>query len=162
MKSIEQMPSNARVWVYTSKNELDEDDVNHIKVRMDEFIDSWDSHGELVDGGFEVRDNRFIIVYASEEKGRLCGRAADASVKIIKELEDELETELLNRLNIAYKLPKTNKVEVADYPQFIKMVERNELPPSTIVYNNAVSNKSEFDKNWQQPLSESWVKQQVG
>ncbi|HCQ29992.1 MAG TPA: hypothetical protein DIU39_06880 [Flavobacteriales bacterium] len=162
MKSIEQMPANARVWVYTSKNKFDEDDVNHIKVRLDEFIDSWDSHGELVDGGFEVRDNRFVIVYASEEGGRLCGRAADASVRIIQELEQELETELLNRLNIAYKQPKSDEVEVAPYAEFLKMVEANELSPATTVYNNAVTTKAEFDKNWQQPLSESWIKQQVG
>ena len=74
MKSIEQMPANARVWVYTSKNKFDEDDVNHIKVRLDEFIDSWDSHGELVDGGFEVRDNRFVIYFIGHSTLSLLGQ----------------------------------------------------------------------------------------
>ncbi len=161
MKTLAQMPENTRVWVYVAKNKFDQDDINHIKIRLDEFIDSWDSHGELVDGGFEIRDNRFIIIYASEEYDRLCGRAADASVKIVKELEQELENELLNRMNIAYKQPKSDEVEVAGYHDFLKMVEENELSPATIVFNNAVNTKKAFDTQWQQPLSESWVQMQV-
>jgi hypothetical protein len=34
---------------------------------------------------------------------------------------------------------------------------KKQLTPKTVVYNNLVSTKSEYESNWKVPLSESWL-----
>ncbi len=46
-------PDNSKVWIFQSSQPFDEDDVNFLKVRIDEFIENWDSHGSLLKADFD-------------------------------------------------------------------------------------------------------------
>ncbi|GAB4248355.1 MAG: hypothetical protein Kow0079_00480 [Vicingaceae bacterium] len=150
-------PDESKVWVYTSNKPFDEDDINYLNVRLDEFIDSWESHGKLLKATYTIEYNHFIILFVDEEGDRMCGRAQDAQVKLMKEIEQELEIELLNRLNLPYKVG--DKVEVVDMNIFTQKLQKGEINENTIVFNNMITRKLEFDNNWEVPLKDSWHKQ---
>ena len=89
----------------------------------------------------------------------MCGSAQDRKVRLMKELEQELEVEFLNRMNLAYL--KNNVATVFKMSDLGVMYEKGELTDTTIVFNNTITTKKEFDSVWKTPLKDSWHKQLV-
>ena len=56
-------PENSKVWVYQSSRLLDEDDVNFLKVRIDDFVSNWESHGSLLKADFDVLNQLFVVFF---------------------------------------------------------------------------------------------------
>lgn len=157
MEDFRTYPDNAKTWIYQSSRFLDEDEIAYIKVVLDEFISTWESHGSMLTAAYEVFDNLFIVLFVDEQGDAMCGRAQDASVKVMKELEAQLETTLLDRMVQAYK--KDGKVIPTTLAEFSKLIEDKEIDENTIVFNHTVTNKRDFGQNWEVPLKDSWHKQ---
>lgn len=157
MEDYRTYPDSAKTWIYQSSRFLDADEINYIKVVLDEFISTWESHGSMLTAAYEVFDNLFIVLFVDEQGDAMCGRAQDASVKIMKELEEQLETTLLDRMVQAYK--KDGKVHIATVNELSKLIEDKEIDENTIVFNHTVTNKKDFDEKWEVPLKDSWHKQ---
>lgn len=152
-------PENSKVWVYQSSQHLDEDDVNFLKVRIDEFISNWESHGSLLKADFDIFYNLFVVFFVDEQGDRMCGSAQDKSVRLMKQLEQELEVEFLNRMNLAYL--KAEKAIPFKMNDFSKLMEQAEITEESVVFNNTITSKKEFDSIWKTPLKNSWYKQLV-
>ena len=150
-------PDNAKAWVYQSNRILDEDEVNYLKVQLDDFVSSWESHGNLLKATFEIFNNLFVVFFVDEEGDTMCGRAQDASVKLMKQLAEELEVDFLDRMVQSYK--KGEQVKVVHMNDFPKLLADKEISEDTIVFNNMVTTKIDFDNNWEVPLKKSWHKQ---
>lgn len=150
-------PNHAKAWVYQSSKHLDEDDVNYLKVQLDDFVSSWESHGSLLKGTFEIFNNLFVVFFVDEQGDTMCGRAQDASVKLMKQMSEELEVDFLDRMMQSYK--KGEKVEIVNMNDFPKLIEDKVIDENTIVFNNMVTTKIDFDNNWEVPLKDSWHKQ---
>ena len=150
-------PNNAKVWIYQSSKSLDEDDVNYLKVQLDDFITSWESHGSMLKATFEIVHDLFVVLFVDEEGDRMCGTAQDNSVKLMKQLGQELEVDFLDRMNQSYK--NGEQVEVVKMNDFTALLANNEIDENTIVYNNMVTTKIDFDNHWEVALKDSWHKQ---
>ena len=157
MKEYVSYPENAKVWVYQSNKLLDADEIAYLNVQIDDFISSWESHGSLLKATYEIVNNLFVVFFVDEEGDRMCGTAQDNSVKLMKQLEQELEVTFLDRMVQSYK--KDDKIEVVKMSDFTTLLEENKIDENTIVYNNMITTKAGFDDNWEVPLKESWHKQ---
>lgn len=157
MEDYKTFPDTAKAWVYQSDRLMDEDEVNYIKVVLDEFTAGWESHGEMLKATFEVIDHLFIVLFVDEQGNTMCGRAQDASVKLMKELESQLELSLLDRMVQAYK--KDDKVIPVSMNGLTELIENKEVNEDTIVFNNTITTKKEFDTAWEVPIKDSWHKQ---
>lgn len=158
-EEYKKFPENSKVWVYQSSRPLDEDDVNFLKVRIDDFVSKWESHGSLLKADFDVLNNLFVAFFVDEQSDRMCGSAQDRMVRLMKELEQELEVEFLNRMNLAYM--KNNVATVVKMNDFSALYANGEITDNTIVLNNTITTKREFDSAWKTPLKDSWHKQLV-
>jgi hypothetical protein len=150
-------PDNAKVWIYQSNKHFDEDEVAYLKVQLDDFISSWESHGQMLTATSEIFYNLFVVFFVDEEGDTMCGRAQDASVNLMKKLEQELEVTFLDRMVQSYK--KGEQAEVVKMNDFSALLTDSTIDEDTIVYNNMVTTKADFDANWEVPLKESWHKQ---
>ena len=157
MEDYHKYPDTAKVWVYQANRILDEDEVNYIKVVLDEFIANWESHGKLLKASFDVFHDLFIVLFVDEDGDTMCGRAQDASIKLMKELEQQLEIRLLDRMIQSYL--KDGKVVVATMQEFSDLIAEKEINENTIVFNNTITTKADFDTKWEVPLKDSWHKQ---
>lgn len=154
-----QYPDNAKVWIYQSDRHFNEDEKKHIQIRIDDFIDTWESHGNMVKGTFTILYDAFVVLFVDEQGDTMCGRAQDASVKLMKELEQELELSLLDRMNQSYK--EGEKAVLVKLNDFETLYNDNKINDETIVFNNTITTKKEFDTTWELPLKNSWHKQLV-
>ena len=89
----------------------------------------------------------------------MCGRAQDAQVNLIKQLEQELKISLLDRMLLAYR-DENKLIRVVSMPEFQKLVESKSVSDETVVFNNMITLVGEFNK-WEVPASESWHKQLI-
>ncbi len=156
MNTISKMPKNARVWVYQSTTLLTEEQINTIIQKGSTFVEDWTAHGSDLKASFDVLYHRFIVLSVDEDQAYASGCSIDKSISFMKQLENELQIQLLDRMQVAFR--NDNKIEVCSLAEFGKMAGRGEVQPTTIVFNNMIATKAEFDTAWEIPLQESWQK----
>lgn len=149
------MNENARVWLYQANRFLSNDEVNTIESKGRVFVDSWNSHGALMDASIEVRYNRVIVVAADEEQAKASGCGIDKSVRFIQELGSQLGIDFFQRTQVLYK---TNETEIADKPihEFWAMRKAGIITESTIVIDNTIKTVGDLKTVWEIPFNESW------
>ena len=154
MSDFSEMPLHSRVWIYQANRELtavEIDDTDHL---ADAFLDRWTSHGALMNARIDIFYNRFIVVFVDEKTAPASGCGIDKSVSFIKEIEEKYNISLLNRLNVAFR--KLEKIYACALSDFAKLFAEGLVDENTIVFNNLVATKEEFDTKWEIPLKESW------
>jgi hypothetical protein len=154
MTDYNNLAPGSRVWIFQADRELSADESKAISNELLQFVENWLSHGSLLKAHYKLFHNRFIVFFADEEGDNMCGRAIDASVRFIKELEKEYSISLLDRSRVAYI--KDGKVEACTLDELGQRIEEGEITPDTEVFNNLVSAKEEFEKSWTIPLAKSW------
>ncbi len=154
MIPYEQLAATSKVWVFQAEREFSEAEVQLLTTKLNAFTDNWLSHGSLVKGHFKILYSRFILFFADEQGEAMCGRAVDASVRFIKEMETIFGVPMLNRNLVAYL--KDGKVFSCTLNDLAHLSEEGKITPDTIMFNNLVANKADFEKNWMIPLSSSW------
>lgn len=150
-------PDQSKVWVYQSNRPFTKNEIQIIQDQLNQFISKWDSHGSMIDGEGIIVHNQFISVVADNTNDVLCGSAADRLVKLMRHFEQELDVILLDRMSIAYK--KEGSIHVASMQEFRELLNNGSVDENTIVFNNVITKKSEFENNWEVPVKDSWHKQ---
>ena len=89
-----------------------------------------------------------------ENYNDVSGCSIDASVHIIKELQNEFQVDLLNKMNVSFKDGSNiNTVSLKDFKEFAK---QQKIKANTVVFNNMVISKTDFEHAWEVEASNSW------
>lgn len=148
------LPDNSRIWIYQSDRQFTVEELEYITTKTIHFIDNWTRHGEALKGSFTIKYNQFLVLAVDESFNCVSGCSIDASVRFIKDLEEELNFDLMNKLNISFKDGKNiNIVKLSEFQNYVK---DGKITDKTIVFNNMVNTKSDFEKNWEVQASDSW------
>ena len=156
MIPFENQVNSSKVWVYISDNRISELQKNIINTFTAEFLSSWKSHGELVQGSVSVVDDYFLLICANVSDGNICGRAVDANVRFVKELQDLTGLSLLNRLTVAYRNSE-NQIMISSYGELKTLIDINDVASIKSVFNNRVLTKEEFISSFEQPVDTCWL-----
>ena len=150
------LPNNSRVWIYQSDREFTANEVELISAKAKEFINQWTRHGDDLKGSFTIKYNQFLVLAVDESFNDVSGCSIDSSVRFIQGLENELKLDLMDKMNITFKdNDNINLVKLSDFQKFAK---EQKVTSETIVFNNMVSTKEDFENNWEIPAKESWHK----
>jgi hypothetical protein len=150
------LPNNSRVWIYQSDREFTNKEIAFISVKVVEFINTWTRHGDNLKGSFTIKYNQFLVLAVDESFKNVSGCSIDSSVRFIQELESELQLDLMDKMNIAFKEGEDiNLVKLSDFQRFAK---ERKVTQETIVFNNMVNTKEDFENNWEIPAKQSWHK----
>lgn len=152
--SIQQMPSDARVWVYQSNRQMADAEVDSIKKSGQLFLKDWAAHGANLKSSLDVLYNRFVVIAVDEQQALASGCSIDKSVRFIKDMEQQLNINFFDRMQVAYR--DNNDIVACSISEFEKLASQKLVDGSTIVFNNMVTTKQEFDSQWEIPLKQSW------
>ena len=148
------MPDNSRVWIYQANREFTTDELNKISNKLKNFVSNWKRHGDDLKASFKIEYDQFIILSVDEDFNDVSGCSIDASVHIIKEIQNELNVDLLNKMNVSFKDGNNiNTVSLKDFKEFAK---QNKITADTVVFNNMINSKADFDSTWEVEASKSW------
>ena len=154
MEIINNFAPTAKVWIYQASRNITQEESLAITEQLSAFTSSWNSHGASVEGGFEIKHNRFIILIASEASG-VSGCSIDSSVKVIREIEANFSLGLLDRGVTSYLA--NEEVKAVPFTAIKKAIETGDIQRDTLIFNNAVSNLAEFESSWLQKAENSWL-----
>ncbi|MXV37952.1 ABC transporter ATPase [Flavobacteriaceae bacterium Ap0902] len=148
-------PSESKLWVFMAERPLMAAELDVVKVYLNNFIPQWQAHGDALKAGFELIDNQFIVITVDETPAAASGCSIDSMTRIIKEIENKLGIRFTDRMLISYvEDGQLNTVKLSEFKQRVK---NGEISKNATVYNNSVSNLSDFWDHWKQPIIESWA-----
>jgi len=148
------LPDTSRIWIYQANRSFNAEELIELKTAFDGFIEDWTAHGQDLKAGFEIRYKRFIILGLDQSQTSASGCSIDASVHFIQALEKKYSVELLDKMNVSYK--QGEYVAYKPLLDFKKMAKQKAVSAKTIVFNNLVATKGEYQEHWEVPASESW------
>jgi chemotaxis regulatin CheY-phosphate phosphatase CheZ len=151
---FQNMPDASRIWIYLSSKEFTQEQVVALETKLAAFCSRWTKHGEELKSSFQIKYNRFIILAVDEAFHDISGCAINKSIKLIQDIESEYELELMNRLNTAFK--SDDAISVVDLQTFKSYAGNQNIDSNTLVYNNLVTTKAAFEKEWEIPAGKSW------
>ena len=148
------LPDHARVWIYQADRPLTDREVETISVALDAFTKTWKAHGNDLKSSYLIKYEQFIIIAVDEGFNAASGCSIDASVHIIQEIEKELNLDLMNKMIVSFK--DGENINTVSMEQFKEFARLNKINDKTLVFNNMVAQKSEFESNWEIEAAKSW------
>ncbi|WP_299668595.1 ABC transporter ATPase [uncultured Polaribacter sp.] len=150
------LPSNSRVWIYQSDREFTSKEIEIISAKAEDFINQWTRHGDDLKGSFTIKYNQFLVLAVDESFNNVSGCSIDSSVRFVQQLQNELQLDLMNKMNVTFK--DHDNINLVKLPDFQKFAKDKKVTSETIVFNNMVNTKEEFENNWEVPAKQSWHK----
>lgn len=152
-------PDNSRVWIYQSNRIFTLSEALDIEQLLESFSKDWNSHGAGVRGYANLFFGQFIIIMADETNVTVSGCSTDSSVRLIKNIQQDYNVQLLDRQLLAFVVKE--RIQVIPLSQFNYSIENHFLTPETMYFNNTVHTKKGLMENWIIPIKESWLAKRI-
>ena len=152
--SFDSLPQTSRIWIYQCNRSFSDSELEEISEKLTTFLEGWTAHGADLQSGFEIKYKRFIVIALDQKVNTATGCSIDASVKFIQELETEYKVDLMDKMNVSYK--QGEYIAYKSLTDFKKMAKDKAVSKNTIVFNNLVNTKAEYQEFWEVHASESW------
>lgn len=146
---------NSHVWVYQSNRSFTVKETIQIEELLKDFAKNWKSHGTPVKGYANILFGQFIILMADETAMGVSGCSTDSSVRLIKNIEQDFEVELFDRLMLAFIIQE--RIQLLPLSKITSYLEDNLIATETLYFNNTILTKKELLNNWIIPVRESWL-----
>ncbi len=137
MTTLSNLSPSSRIWIYQSNREFTAAEVQQINSLATEFVTTWSAHGAALKAAAEVLHKRFLVIGVDEEQAAASGCSIDKSVALVKKIEVDFNTNLLDRMQIAYR--SGNEIKTFKLPQASSLLEKAELTENTVIFNNLVT-----------------------
>ena len=148
------LPNHSRIWIYQSNRKFSENEVSSISDKTDVFLKQWTAHGDDLEAGFEIKYSRFIVIGLNQANASASGCSIDASVNFIQSLEQDMNVDLLDKMNVTFY--NGEFIAHKSLADFKKMAKNRSVSPNTVVFNNLVNTKAEYLEHWEVPAKDSW------
>lgn len=148
------LADTSKIWIYQASRSFSAEELEEVKRGLEDFIREWTAHGSQLQAGYEIRYNRFIVIALDQSMGAASGCSIDASVRFIQDLEKKYGIDLLDKMNVSYK--QGDFIAYKTLTDFKQMAKNKAISKNTIVFNNLVVNKYEYENHWEVPAEESW------
>jgi hypothetical protein len=147
---FEKLSDTSRVFIFPAERKLYPEEMDTLKGEIEGFFET---HPIIV-GSFQVLLNRFIILGISETTP-LGLSENDDLIEVILSLEKIWKISLLDKVKVFFK--QGEYIQCKEIREFKKLIKSNSVSPKSVVFNNFVHNKFEFENNWELTAKESWV-----
>mgnify|MGYP003978351731 FL=1 len=152
--NFDELPENSRIWIYQSNRKLSDSEILLLEPKILTFLKTWTAHGKDLEAGFEIKYNRFIVFGLNQDNASASGCSIDASVNFIQTIENDLEINLMDKMNVTYY--NGEFIAHKSLIDFKKMSKAKSISKNTIVFNNLVNTKIDYLENWEVPAKDSW------
>lgn len=156
MTTAPTLPATARVWIYQANRPFGEADLPQIKKYVNEFAQSWTSHNRQLMAYGDVLHHRFVVLMVDESAAGASGCSIDSSVHFMKKLGEAYGVDLFDRMTFSWM--ENGEAKSAKSEEFAQLYASGKITDETLVFDNLVKTKGEFDEKWLKPLNESWHK----
>jgi hypothetical protein len=151
--------ASSKVWIYQSSRLFTINEALEIEVLLDNFVQSWNSHGTPVKGFATLLFGQFIVIMADETATGVSGCSTDSSVRVIKQIEEAFNVQMFNRQMLAFIIK--DKIELLPLSQIDYAITNKYISPETKYFNNTVATKEALLNNWIVAVKDSWLAKKI-
>jgi hypothetical protein len=151
----QEFDDNSRVWVYQSSRAFSVSETLEIENLLQNFSKEWCSHGDIVKGYANLFFGQFIVIMADESNTQVGGCSTDASVRMIKNIAQDYNVDLLDRLMLAFIIKE--RIQLIPLEDLNFAIENNSVNNDTLYFNNTILTKKELLNKWIIPVKDSWL-----
>ncbi len=146
----------ARVWIYQANRELSQEETAVLTESLKAALEEWEAHGKTLTASGKIFYNRFVVIAVDESQELPSGCSIDKSVHWLQELGHRLGVDFFDR-SPAW-LDEDGKVRTVELSRVRDAIAREEITPSTVVFDHLVATKAQWMSRWKVPASQSWMK----
>jgi hypothetical protein len=150
------LDNTSKVWIYQASRELTYDELDFARPIVHDFLDAWTSHNQNLLTYGNIFHQRFLAFFVDESLTGASGCSIDKSVHFVENLGVELNIDFFDRETFTYLQDDT--VMEVHKNDMKKYYEESFINLDTLFFDNLVTTKHEFLKNWIKPLNNSWHK----
>jgi len=153
---FDQLPDEARVWVYQANRSLSDEEVKVIRELLKPALNQWAAHGQPLLASAQVVDNQFVLIGVDEGYTLPSGCSIDASARTLQEIGRRVNIDFFDR-SVAV-LSAEGAVKTFALPAIKAAVADKLITPEGLMINTLVKTKAEFKTNWHVGIANSWLK----
>lgn len=150
------MPAHARAWVYKAARDLGQAEQRLIRERGAVFTASWAAHGAALDACVDVLHDRFVVVAVDEAQAQASGCSIDKSVGFIKQLEQDLNLMLTDRMVVVVE--REGRVQGVRLQELPSLLAEGLIGLDTIVFDDLVATVGDLRERFRVRLADSWMR----
>jgi hypothetical protein len=152
---FEKLPPHSRVWIYQSDRPFSVDEENIISNSLLSFCSQWEAHGNSLQTSFKIEYHQFVILTVDESSAGASGCSIDGSVRVLKELGNQLNIDFFDRSRVAFL--ESEKIRSYSLNQLKSLFQSGDLTSASQTFNNLVASKAELEINWKISVQKSWL-----
>lgn len=153
--SFDQLPPTARIWIYQANRPLASEEIIPVLPALAQFAEEWTSHGRTLLASAEFLHRQFLVLGLDESVAGASGCSIDASVRFVRELENRLGVELLEKSRLAFL--NDGEVWLLENRNLRAAVADGRLTADTFYFDNTLLTKDELEAKWPAPAGQTWL-----
>ncbi len=152
---FQEMPGQARIWVYQASRSLLAPELDQIKQILTQSCQNWEAHGAPLQASFEIKYNQVIIVAVNEAMNAASGCSIDASTRWFKSLGETLQVDFFSR-DVA--VVREEQVELLALGQLKSAVDAGLLTPEDQIITPLLQSVEQYRNQWLSTADQSYLK----
>jgi hypothetical protein len=153
--AFDQMPSDARLWIFAAERPLDAGARERLLEVVDGFLTQWKAHGVPLTAARDWRYDRFLLVAVDEAAAGASGCSIDAMVHQMEGLERAMGVALLDHGPVLFR--RGDRIERLPRPEFAALARSGDVSADTIVFDNTITRVDDVRAGrWETPARASW------
>ena len=158
---IENLPDDARLWVFGSDRTLDAGASETLLKDVDAFLAQWKAHGEPLTVGRDWNSGRFLTVAVDQSTAGASGCSIDGLFRTLKGLEPRLGASLVTS-GLIYFRDENGAIQSVDREEFTALGAEGKVSSETQVFDPTVTTLREWKARFELGAGDSWHAKLLG
>jgi hypothetical protein len=158
---IENLPDDARVWVFGSDRTLDAGASDILLKDVDAFLSQWNAHGAPLTVGRAWSFGRFLTVAVDQSTAGASGCSIDGLFRTLKGLEPRLGASLVTS-GLVFFRGESGAIQSVDREEFIALGADSKVSSETQVFDPTVTTLREWKARFEIVAGDSWHAKLLG
>jgi hypothetical protein len=155
LTAFDELPDNARVWVYGVDRPLDGSEASMLLGEVDNYLTTWTAHGTPLSAARHWRDDRFLTVAVDQNRAGASGCSIDGLFRTLKSLEPKLGAAVVTS-GLVFFRDKNGTVRSVTRDEFSELGVSGEVDGETEVFDPSVTSLGEWRARFSSRASDSW------
>lgn len=153
--TFEQMPDDARLWVFGSQTPLDDVDTPRLLSAVDSYLAGWKAHGTPLVCAREFREDLFLAVAVDERASDASGCSIDGLFRVLQEIEAGIGTSMVGG-GLVFFRDHAGFVHGCTRAEFTHMAAMGEIDEATPVFDTTLTTVGEYRSAFEKPAAQGW------
>src|SRR5688500_13930366 len=152
---IEDLPDNARAWVFGADRYLDEEATDLLLSEVDRFLSQWHAHGAPLTTGRDWRHGRFLTVAVDQSTAGASGCSIDGLFRSLKALEPRLGASLVTS-GVVFFRSQQGAIQCVDRERSTALSAESNVITESRVFDPWVTTLGEGRARYELEAADSW------